>query len=119
MPWSLSRPALPRYPVSLGREFNAYTAPYANARLQAWLRRHPKREGAGAQTDIAGMGDLMVAMSGLDIDVQRGAGSSFGAELSGSQLPAELESGVHVLLADVLTQSPERIDRYAFREAEG
>lgn len=91
-------------------EFDSYTAPYVNARLGDWLRRHPEREGADVRADIVGMGDLMVALSGLEVVVAGDAASSSGAELSGSTLTAELEGSCPVLFADALTQSPEAIE---------
>jgi len=84
-------------------QLDAYNAPYATARLKAFLKRHRDRHGVGVKTEVAGLRDLMIAMSGLDIGVW--SSSPSGTDLTGSSLPAELE-GDSPLFAYELASSP-------------
>lgn len=100
-------------------ELNAFTALYANARLGAWLRRHPER--AAAPGDGEGVGDMLVDMSQLGVGAGDGpmedqtGGSSRGGQSGVTQHRGPAASN-HLLFADVETHSPEEVDADGFEK---
>lgn len=96
-------------------ELNAYTAPYANARLEAWLKNHPEQASVPLKEKTDG--DLRVAMSHLDFGDEHadGTGSPSGNEQMGS-IASTQPASTSMLFTNVQTHSPDEIDCYGFEQ---